>query len=403
MIASDAPPPAFPDATTPAPWNEYVDLLRAADDLIAMTPDPSNDQLRAELYRQLATNISLVYFICFQADAVTPDWNPFLNSVFMLQPNPDDVYVNAYIDPAGAYRIVGDRGTIRILSMSLGRAAMGLADRPGPSLRYVDFDDDLELGPNGEIDVRLSPERPARYVGNWIEMHPDADYVLVRVRPYDWGNERDPRLAIERLDGPAIRSRMPKEEIDLKLSQVLGGFPRRLSATWLQYQKVQLEKGLLNRPELVDFGGTVGTQLYWQGYFDLAPGDAVILETELPAKRRYWNVQLNDELWNAVEYIYRQSSLNGHQARIDSDGRFRAVISLEDPGVHNWLDPGGTLRGMLIGRWLGCSSYPVPTLTRVPLSELRRHLPADTPAITAEERAAQLRARRIGGQLRRRW
>ncbi len=101
--------------------------------------------------------------------------------------------------------------------------------------------------------------------------------------------------------------------------------------------------------------------------------------------------------------MYRQSSLNGHQARVDSDGRFRAVISLEDPGVHNWLDPGGTLRGLLIGRWLGCSSNPVPTLKRVPLKEVRKHLPADTPVVAAEERAAQLRARRIGGQLRRRW
>ena len=48
------------------------------------------------------------------------------------------------------------------------------------------------------------------------------------------------------------------------------------------------------------------------------------------------------------------------------------------------------LRGMLIGRWLGCGSDPVPTLRRVPLSELCSHLLADTPAVTAEERAAQL-------------
>jgi len=57
---------------------------------------------------------------------------------------------------------------------------------------------------------------------------------------------------------------------------------------------------------------------------------------------------------------------------------------------------------MLIGRWLGCGSDPVPTLRRVPLSELCSHLLADTPAVTAEERAAQLNARRIGGQLQRR-
>jgi hypothetical protein len=393
-----------PDATTTVPdWREYVDLLRDAGELNALTPAPDDDQLRAELYRQLAMNVSLGYFMYFQSDAVHPDWNPFLNSVFLLQPNPDDVYVNAYVDAAGTYRIVGERGTVHILSMSMGRSAMGTADRPGPSLGYVDFDSDLQLGPDGEIDVLLSRERPAGHVGNWIELPAEADYLLLRMRSYDWGRERDARIAIERLDAPAIRPRMPTAEIDRRLREVLGGFPKRLSGMWLQYLKAQLGKGLLNRLELVDFGGAVGAQWYWQGFFDLAPGDAVILETELPETRRSWNVQLNDELWNAVDFIYRQSSLNGHQARIDSDGRFRAVISLEDPGVHNWLDPGETLRGMLIGRWLGCSSHPVPTLKRVPLAELRQHLPADTPTISADERAAQLRARRIGGQLRRRW
>jgi len=392
------------DATTSvADWGDYVGLLREAGDLNALTPAPDSDQLRAELYRQLAMNVSLAYFMYFQSDAVHPDWNPFLNSVFLLQPNPDDVYVNAYVDSAGTYRIVGERGTVRILSMSMGRAAMGTADRPGPSLRYVDFDEDLEPGPGGEIDVLLSRERPAGHKGNWIELHPDADYLLLRMRSYDWGHERDARIAIERLDASPIRPRMPKEEIDWRLREVLGGFPKRLSAMWLNYLKAQDAKGLSNRIELVDFGGAVGSQWYWQGFFELAPGDAVILETELPDTRRYWNVQLNDELWNAVDYLYRQSSLNGHQARIDSDGKFRAVISLEDPGVHNWLDPGETLRGMLIGRWLGCSGHPVPTLKRVPLARLRDHLPANTPMVTQAERAAQLRARRIGGQLRRRW
>lgn len=386
-----------------APWSDYVNLLVASGELNALTPDPGNDQLRAELYRQLAMNVSLAYFMYFQSDATTPDWSPFMNSVFLLQPNPDDVYFNAYVDSKGTYRIVGHRGTVKIVSMSQGRATMGTADRPGPSLRYIDFDEDVRLGPQGEIDFLLSRERPQGYTGEWIELHPDADYLLLRWRSYDWGNEVDPRIAIERLDGPAVRPRMPKAEIDRKLREVLGGYPRRLSAMWLNYLKMQEAKGLTNQIELTDFGGAVGGQWYWQGFFDFAPGEAVILETELPETRRYWNVQLNDELWNAVEFVYRQSSLNGHQARVDSDGRFRAVISLEDPGVHNWLDPGETLRGLLIGRWLGCSSNPVPTLKRVPLEDVRKHLPADTPIISAEERAAQLRARRIGGQLRRRW
>jgi hypothetical protein len=58
---------------------------------------------------------------------------------------------------------------------------------------------------------------------------------------------------------------------------------------------------------------------------------------------------------------------------------------------------------MLIGRWLGCDSNPIPTLTRVPFAQLHRHLPAATPRVSREEREAALRARRIGAQLRRRW
>jgi hypothetical protein len=143
--------------------------------------------------------------------------------------------------------------------------------------------------------------------------------------------------------------------------------------------------------------------VYWQGVYRLGPDEALILETPLPQSVHYWNVQLNDALWNATEYLQRQSSLNGHQATIDSDGKFRAVISVDDPGVANWLDPHGYLEGTIVGRWYGADSHPVPTLKVVPFTDLRKHLPSDTPNFTAAARAEQLRARRIGGQMRRRW
>src|SRR3546814_4429350 len=42
-------------------------------------------------------------------------------------------------------------------------------------------------------------------------------------------------------------------------------------------------------------------QHYYQGIFRLQPGKALILETELPERVRYWNIQLNDPLWNRSE------------------------------------------------------------------------------------------------------
>ncbi len=119
--------------------------------------------------------------------------------------------------------------------------------------------------------------------------------------------------------------------------------------------------------------------------------------------RPYWNFQLNDPYFNAVEYVYRLSSTNGHFARLGSDGKFRAVISLQDPGVPNWLDPAGFKQGTIYGRWYDCDSCPTPTLKRVKFAQVRDHLPADTPTVTPEERAEELRARVRAAQRRRRW
>lgn len=384
------------------PWAEYVDLLKPAAALLDLTVDPHSEQLRAEQYRQFLMNLSLGYFLYFQSDADHPDWAPFLNSVYILQPNPDDTYLLAPVRGDAAYRISGQRGTVKLLTFSVGANMMGIGEGPGKNFSYHDADE-LSLGRGGEIDLILSAERPQGYNGDWIELHPEAEFIMVRQRSYDWAGEEAARLAIERIGGDPLKPRQDIATIDRQLRALLGGFTERLSRQWLNYQNDVINRGFINRLEMADFGGNIPVQVYWQGMFRLEPGEALILETELPQRQRYWNVQLNDELWNAVEFVYRQSSLNGHQARLDADGRFRAVISLEDPGVPNWLDPAGTTYGMLIGRWYGADSQPMPTLRRVPFAELRVHLPADTPSVTPAERAEQLRLRRIGAQLRRRW
>lgn len=107
--------------------------------------------------------------------------------------------------------------------------------------------------------------------------------------------------------------------------------------------------------------------------------------------------------WTGLDWINRQTSLNGHQARLDKDGKFRAVISATDPGVPNWLYTIGYQQGTFFGRWKECSSTPTPTITKVKLAEVRNYLPADTPIVTAQARDAAIRMRRKGAQLRRRW
>lgn len=383
-------------------WADYVDLLKPAEKLLELTVDPRSEQIRADLYRQFAMNLSMGYFLYFQSTPDHPEWAPFLNSIYRLQPNPDDTYLYAPVRGNATYRIRGNRGTVKLLTFSVGANMMGMGEGPGKNFSYHDADD-LELGADGELDVIFSTERPAGHRGNWLPLHPESDFIMVRQRSYDWIGERGAQLAIERVGGDPLKPRQSVGAIDHQLRALFEGFTERLTRQWLNYQNAVIGRGMINRLEMADFGGNLPVQIYWQGMFRLQPGEAIILETALPANQKYWNVQLNDELWNAIEFVYRQSSLNGRQARLDSDGRFRAVIALEDPGVPNWLDPVGTAYGMLIGRWYAADSAPMPTLTPVPLAELRRHLPADTPVVTPKERARQLAERRLGAQLRRRW
>ena len=130
------------------------------------------------------------------------------------------------------------------------------------------------------------------------------------------------------------------------------------------------------------------------------------LDLDAPAKHyvpALGNVQVIDGLWNQVDIPYQHSSLNGATARVDGDGRFRAVLSAEDPGFANWLATGGHRFGMLIGRWYRCSSQPTPEVTRMKASEVAGYLGDRSPRVTADERASAMRERLVMSQLRRKW
>lgn len=387
-------------------WEEYVDMLKPAGNLIERIWDPQSEQSRAELYRQFIQNIALGYFMYFQADPDHPDWLPFMNSVLGIQPCPDDSGLLTRIRGTGTYRVSGDRGTVHVLFFATGKNIIGLQDELGPGYNSYNADN-LKLAADGSFEVIFSTERPKGYTGNWWYLHPEADFIFVRQRYYDWAKERPSRLAIERLDAVPLKPRMSKEEIDRNLRLLLGGFTRRLSKWALDYRDRIAKQAPLNTiymgKHLSSGNSNEWPQYYWEGTYQIKADEALIVETDLPKIRPYWNAMMIDDLWNQVEFIYRQGCLNGHQARIDSDGKFRAVVSLEDPGVHNWLDTGGYLHGQIMGRWLMCDSQPLPTMKKVPLAEVRKHLPADTPIVSVEERAKLLQIRRVGGQLKSRW
>jgi len=284
--------------------------------------------------------------------------------------------------------------------------AIGTKGSPGKGLGNYDIDH-LDIEADGRFEVIFSTERPEGHEGNWLRLDPEADFILVRQFNYRWGHETDMRLAIERLDPVPVKPRQSADFIDEQLAELFGTYAKGLSQIALGAVRRPHEMGLINTMHLHNFQDLGNSedwpQSYFESVFELADDEALVLETELPEKRHYWNVQVVDGIWNQAEILYRQTSLNGHTAKIDSDGRFRAVLSQQDPGFANWLDTADHNYGMLIGRWYRCSSHPTPTLTKMKLADVSAHLGDRSPRITPDERKAAMRQRLIGSQLRRRW
>ena len=183
----------------------------------------------------------------------------------------------------------------------------------------------------------------------------------------------------------------------------MAKFPARKTRSYYRMQNAVKEPVGFNVFEPIRMKGALTKQVYWPACFQLEADEALIIETEIPKRAPYWNIQLNDPLFNAVEYVYRLSSLNAATAKISSDGKLRAVIALEDPGVPNWLDTAGYSSGAIQGRWFDASSAPIPQVRKVKVGSIRSELPADTPEVTPAQRDIAIRERRIKAQMRVIW
>jgi hypothetical protein len=383
----------------PLDWREYLRTLEGLAsrvDQCSITDDP---QLRQESVQQLAMTVAQAYFLLFSQRPDAPQLVTVTNPIINSGTNPDFMYFYAALDPGRGYRLSGSRGSSRFIHVVQNSGMIGLDEVPGAPLALLDIDS-LEIK-DGSFSVVLSAERCD--TGDWWRLHPGATSISIRQAASDWIMEVDGRFALECLDAVQSRPRLSGGAIAARLREVSLFTDRYLAA--LDALLAILRTRPVNTLHLNDwrqFGG-LSNQYYYQGCFELAPGEALLIESEIPPQVRYWGIVTLDELFNSLDWVNNQTSLNDRQARLDSDGRFRGVLALEDPHVPNWLDPVGRRRGLLQGRWFEANRGPVPTVTTVPLANLRDFLPPDTPVVSAAQRQELLQIRSRGAQYRRKW
>ena len=142
-----------------------------------------------------------------------------------------------------------------------------------------------------------------------------------------------------------------------------------------------------------DKGGALRNQIYVGGHFKLEKDEAFVVHVS-DGGAAYFVVPIANVWGTTLEIMDRTSSLNKAQSVANPDGTYTYVISRNDPGVHNWIDPCDMDEGMLTLRMAEFpDKRPNDDLSAqgevMKLAELKSRLPEGTPWVTPAERAQQ--------------
>lgn len=370
-------------------WQRFASRLGALDARVRATTVPDDDATRADGYRYLAMLLRNAL------DVAIEDIDPERPSIrWMDRRNkfgwdcPDAMYATIPVAEHATYRLRGRRSNVHFLGLQVAAGIRTLANGHA---------DEWDLGADGSFEVILGgPARPR----NWIPLDAGARWVFVRQFFYDWERELPATLFIDRIDdGPTSA---PSGLLDPAF------FARRLDAVGTNLEAsvdlwlgtvLALRERYLNAFPQEAFGGTaMGAQKHQSAgtcYYRVAANEALLIEVPVP-RAQYWSIDLCNFWLESLDFANHQSSLNGHQAVVDADGVFRAVVAHQDPGVANWLDPVGHTEGSMIYRWNLADETPIPSMRCMPLAELASQLPAGTTRVTPAERARVIAGRREG-------
>jgi hypothetical protein len=377
--------PASGDVDLTAAWSHLMRRLDDAAQIVESDPANRNRADHAAGMRHL-----LVLLAAGIDEALRFDPDPILcvertstnDVVSWGMECPDCLYTRATLREGESYRLIGNRGTARYVGL---QTMNGIASTSNVLV------DELAVEENGNFEVVLSAEKHA---GNWMRIEGAHPTLTVRHFFYDWDSEVPSSLRIERIGDP-VQPAVPAIDRDVVESRqlvALGDFVTDNLRFFLQFGAAAPPNGFLPPIDRTAIGAAAENKPVI-GRWELAAGEALILEVE-PPQGVYWSLSLGNPWWETIHYGRHQSSLNAHQAAVDSDGLVRVVVCGRDPGVANWLDNAGYSNGAMILRCVRTTTAPTPGARVVSFDEIASALPADTLRVTPDERATILERRR---------
>jgi hypothetical protein len=393
-----------------AAWQQYQEAGERCRQMLEDTERfQRQPHLRGQAYATLVEAQAMAYNFAVQpvvngvnGDHPEPGWHTTWhhNLYHLGQSVQDFQYGGLFLDGRRTYRLTGRIGDVKLLLLQVHNHLLGHPN--SQEIGNYDFHQAFDIAEDGTFDVVLSGTKQE---GDWIELSPESDhnFLLMRRIVGDWNDDLG-EMRIEVIDQPSDLHPLSEGDPIAAAIELAAHFMVYLTEVFTVglYDTYIGRAGGKNAWAAMP-GAEVATELigsrsttYCPGVFEIAADEALVVEWDVPDSA-YWGFQLGDVWSRPLDFIHHQTDLNMQRATIDSDGKLRAVVCLDDPGIPNWLDPCGNLEGTLVTRNYRCVSETVPPrLTKVKLSELPDFLPAETARVTPEERAKALAYRRDG-------
>jgi len=351
-------------------WDAFCDALKEAGAAVVRPGSPSDDFDRAEGYRYLSrlTRLALEKYVEF-SDPLAPEFYRLSHETAKIGiDNPDSAYLNATLSGACEYVIRGRRGSEPYLSFAVYHGHYGSGGRSGCS-GYLEWDD-IEADEDGRFELFLSAKEQPR---NWLRLEADSHLLVVRRNHLDRANETPTELEIERRgegDGPLPLDPASLAANLMAAARYVGG-TAQLFCDWAEAWQ-RAPNCFLPLDDAVKEGahGDPNFRML-TGYWDLGPEESLLVDV-VPPECAYWNIELCNHWAESLDYRYHRVHINKHDAVVAPDGHVRVVVAHADPGVPNWLDTAGHVRGTLGLRWGKASLHPVPACRVVAASEVAR-------------------------------
>jgi hypothetical protein len=336
-------------------WTDFCRALEQAGQQVLRGPKTPLDA--AEGYRYLTRLLrNTLYAAIENADPERPRWQG-LDLVKIGADNPDNVYHSAPVRGTSTYRITGARGTIAYVSFG-SKANRYAKDGTMASTGEL-RNDDLHVEQDGTVEIFVGTERPAG-ARNWLPLADDSTMIVLRESYLDRTTESPGTWAIERLGQTPPAEPLDPGHLARALQRTALGVAGT-AATFAAWTEL-----FMTRPnELPDWGQEMFQKaggdpeiFYLHGYWTLQPGEAWVIETEVP-DAPYWNFQLSNWWMESMDWD-RRITVNKHTARLEGN-RLTLVVSDKDPGWGNWMDTTGHTSGTALLRWVGTDDHPLPT------------------------------------------